>query len=70
MRSLNHPAAKTGDALSSRFRALAGFLAALTMILITSIWAFWRVAEFYYEARGLPSLEPLYYLPPFLSPWL
>jgi len=50
---------------SSKFRRPAGFLAVGLMIFITSAWAFWGAAEFYYEAWGLPFPEPFYYFLPF-----
>ncbi len=50
----------------SKFKRPTGLLAAGFMILITSVWAFWGISEFYYEAWGLPFPEPLYYFLPFL----
>ena len=51
---------------ASKFRRPAGLLSTGLMILITSMWTFWGIAEFYYEAWGLPFPEPLYYFLPFL----
>jgi len=50
---------------TSKFRRPVGLLATGLMIFITSVWAFWGAAEFYYEAWGLPFPEPLYYFMPF-----
>ena len=44
----------------------AGWAAALLLIFSTSLWAYWGVAEFYYEAWGLPMPQPLFYFLPFL----
>ncbi|MDH5505803.1 MAG: hypothetical protein OEZ02_01110 [Anaerolineae bacterium] len=51
---------------ASNLRRKAGNLALILMVMVTSFWAFWGAAEFYYEAWGLPFPEPLFYLIPFV----
>ncbi len=43
---------------------LPGLLAAALVILTTSLWTFWGIAELYYEGWGLPFPQPLAYLIP------
>lgn len=41
-----------------------GRIAAGLMMLTTSLWTFWGIAELYYEGWGLPFPQPLAYLVP------
>ncbi|MBN2388035.1 MAG: hypothetical protein JXB85_13540 [Anaerolineales bacterium] len=43
---------------------LPGYLATGFLILTTSLWTFWGIAELYYEGWGLPFPAPLAYLIP------
>jgi hypothetical protein len=41
---------------------LPGYIATGLMILTTTLWTFWGMAEMYYEGWGLPFPEPMRYL--------
>jgi hypothetical protein len=41
---------------------LPGYIATGLVILTTTLWTFWGVAEMYYEGWGLPFPEPMRYL--------
>ncbi len=41
---------------------LPGYIATGLVILTTTFWTFWGVAEMYYEGGGLPFPEPMRYL--------
>jgi len=53
------------DRLVRQFKhRLPGYIATLLVILTTSFWTFWGVAEMYHEGWGMPFPLPLRYLVP------
>jgi len=57
---------KSGELMNRpKFKpSLPGRIATGLLIVTTSFWTFWGVAEMYYEGWGLPFPEPLAYLIP------
>jgi hypothetical protein len=45
-------------------RSLPGYIATGALVLTTTLWTYWGVAEMYYEGWGLPFPEPMRYLIP------
>jgi hypothetical protein len=47
----------------SKFKhRLPGYIATGLVILTTTLWTFWGMAEMYYEGWGLPFPEPMRYM--------